>query len=302
MTSIDPSGKIPSLMRRKLGVLLFCVAAVAAVALLASSLHDVNLLPGKSFVSVQLPQAPLLMPMIQVSSEIPLWKILLVWLVFAVNFVLFFVLLPPELRKRILRQVMSLMIGALVLVLALRYRLIDIPGVTSEPGTAGSPADRQLAAGEPLPVYQPPHVAPWIAYLITLAIVSTVLLLAWVGYHRWMRARLARSAGLSVLGGIAEASLADLAAGRSWADVIVDCYARMSKIVSERRGLQRGTATTPREFAAELTRAGLPAYAATKLTRLFESVRYGGRNSSETDRTEAAACLDSILRACGADS
>jgi hypothetical protein len=302
MTRIRPGGKIPAHMQRKLGVLLLCMAAVVAVALLASSLHDVNLLPGRSFVSGQSPQAPLLIPMIQVSSEIPLWKIILVWLVFVVNFVLFFVLLPRELRKRILRQVLRLMVGALVIVLALRYRLIDIPGVTSEPGSVGSPADRPLAAGEALPVYHPPHVEPWIAYLITLAIVSTVLLLAWVGYRRWMRGRLARSAALSDLGDVAQASLADLAAGRSWADVIIDCYARMSKIVSERRGLQRGSATTPREFADALNRAGLPAYATTQLTTLFESVRYGGRTSSEADRMEAVACLDSILRACGAGS
>lgn len=240
--------------------------------------------------------------MIQLPTEIPLWKILLVWLVFVVNVVLFFILLPPALRKRMLRQVLSLMVGALVLVLALRYRLIDIPGVTSEPGNVGIPADQQFAVGEPLPVYHPLTMAPWIAYLITLALVSTVLLLAWVGYRRWMHARAARAEGLGALGGIAQASLADLAAGRSWADVIIDCYARMTKIVSERRGLQRGSATTPREFADALAQAGLPAYAAAKLTRLFESVRYGGRSSSETERIEAMECLSSILSACGAGS
>jgi len=49
-----------------------------------------------------------------------------------------------------------------------------------------------------------------------------------------------------------------------------------------------------------LERAGLPANAVSRLTRLFESVRYGTHQSSQADVNEALACLDSILQACGA--
>jgi hypothetical protein len=73
----------------------------------------------------------------------------------------------------------------------------------------------------------------------------------------------------------------------------------MSEVVSARRGLLRPDAATPREFAERLEHAGLPAEAVNRLTRLFESVRYGTRKSDESDINEATACLASILQACG---
>ena len=73
----------------------------------------------------------------------------------------------------------------------------------------------------------------------------------------------------------------------------------MGEVVSARRGLQRADATTPREFAERLERAGLPADAVKRLTRLFEAVRYGSRLSDQSDVNEAVACLNSILQACG---
>jgi hypothetical protein len=76
----------------------------------------------------------------------------------------------------------------------------------------------------------------------------------------------------------------------------------MSAAVRVRRGLQREAATTAREFAGRLTKAGLPSDSVAALTRLFESVRYGERASSEPDKREAVACLESILHACGVNT
>jgi hypothetical protein len=73
----------------------------------------------------------------------------------------------------------------------------------------------------------------------------------------------------------------------------------MTRVVDARRGLFREYAMTPAEFALRLENAGLPREPVSRLTRLFEAVRYGARTSSQSDIDEAVACLTSILKYCG---
>jgi hypothetical protein len=73
----------------------------------------------------------------------------------------------------------------------------------------------------------------------------------------------------------------------------------MSDVVSSTRHLYRNTAMTPHEFALHLEQAGLPGDAVTRLTRLFEGVRYGNRKSGPQDINEAVSCLKTILHYCG---
>ena len=183
--------------------------------------------------------------------------------------------------------------------MALRYRLIQLPALQTDPVTQtnGSPAG--IGASGSSPIFQPPHVTPWLAFLISFAVLCAVLLSLWFVYRWWMRSNRRKFSELDAIGAIAKTSLGELASGHEWGDVIIQSYARMSEAVSFRRGLQRSRATTPREFAERLEQAGLPAYAVERLTRLFKSVRYGARVSSQSDVNEAVACLNSILKACG---
>jgi hypothetical protein len=87
--------------------------------------------------------------------------------------------------------------------------------------------------------------------------------------------------------------------GTNSGDVIINCYLRMSDVVSDKRQLHRNAAMTPHEFALHLEQAGLPADAVTKLTRLFEGVRYGARRSGPQEINEAVSCLKTILHYCG---
>jgi hypothetical protein len=73
----------------------------------------------------------------------------------------------------------------------------------------------------------------------------------------------------------------------------------MSDVVSHKRQLHREIAMTPHEFALRLEQAGLPGDAVTRLTRLFEGVRYGDRKSGPKDVNEAVSCLKTILHYCG---
>jgi hypothetical protein len=97
---------------------------------------------------------------------------------------------------------------------------------------------------------------------------------------------------------IARSSIDDLAAGRESTDVIMNCYYRMSDVVSDKRKLERSASMTPGEFAARLEKAGLPSQAVHRLTRLFEGVRYGLRRSGPVEVREAVASLNAILAHC----
>ena len=79
----------------------------------------------------------------------------------------------------------------------------------------------------------------------------------------------------------------------------MNCYARMSAAVSRKRGLVRKEAMTPAEFARRLEQAGLPGDPVQRLTRLFESVRYGAKQSNQNEINEAVSCLKAILHFCG---
>jgi hypothetical protein len=103
---------------------------------------------------------------------------------------------------------------------------------------------------------------------------------------------------LQALARIARSSLRDLSDGRETTDVIMNCYFRMSDVVWDKRNLQRGPGMTPAEFASRLEEAGLPGDAVRRLTRLFESVRYGDRKAGPKDVNEAVACLTTILQYC----
>ena len=298
MIAFLPGGKIPSLMNRKRLILLFCFLVIAAITLLALSLHDVHFQPGRSLSTRQTSVSPILFQAPEFLAGTPIWKILLFWLAFVVNLILFFYLLPPELRKRILRQMISLSVGMLILLFALRYRILQLPNLNSDPvNPAGlPPPGSNLNAA---PIFHPPQVTPWVTYLISLGILLGLAMLAWIVYRWQERYRNHRYATLHDLAGIAQSSLDNLASGGNWGDVIIRCYARMGEVVSEKRGLHRPEAATPREFALRLEIAGLPPEAVNRLTRLFESVRYGARKSEQSDINEAVACLASILQACG---
>ena len=292
-------GKIPSLMSRKLWVLVFGVVIVGALVGLASSLHDVHFQPGRAF-AVQAPSiSPPKLPITELVTKPPLWKVLLFWLALVINMVLFFYLLPPDLRKRILRQMISMALGTLAILLALRYRLVQLPFLESEPVNQGTAGKAVPGGGELPPVFTPPHITSWLAFLISFVVLSVVLLLSWWAYRWWIRGNARQASDLDMIGAIAQASLGEIASGHEWGDVIIQSYLKMSEAVNNRRGLQRAHAATPREFAERLEQAGLPAHAVQRLTRLFESVRYGIRPSTQSDVNEAVACLNSILQACG---
>ena len=284
-------------MSSKRWLLALSVGIIAAVAILASSLHDVHFEPGRSFSSPTETSAAPPLTIVDTVSSMPLWKVLLFWVLLAVNLVILFLLLPTSVRKRVLRQTIYFALTGFAVLMALRYRMIKLP----VPDTgAHNPVEPPLVPSQGngvIPEFQPPQVTPWWLFWISFLVLAAFLALLWLAIRWWRGSR--SHSGLDAIETIARASLGQLASGRNWSDVIIQSYVRMSEAVSTRRGLQRLRTMTPREFAERLEQAGLPAQSVHRLTRLFEAARYGSGPSSQSDVNEAVACLNSILQACG---
>ena len=232
--------------------------------------------------------------------EIPWWKQVGIWILMTILVILASALLSPELRKQLIRRFirMALTFWGLFYIFknyrqyipALNINLAQKVPVQNSNGSAGTPA-----------VFQPPHISPTFSYLISFGFALLALVVIWALYRGWQKytAMFNAKAPLNEIARIARSSLDDLSSGRNSSDVIINCYLRMSDVVFDKRQLSRADAMTPNEFASRLQQAGLPGEAVTRLTRLFEGVRYGDRKSSPKDINEAVSCLKTILNYCG---
>lgn len=289
-----------SLLDKKPWVLLFSLAALGALMILSVSVGKVSF--GGAQPIGREEAEPLARPLPQGLGEIReelLQSQTILIIAFVVLVALVSVLLSPEGRKRMFR----LLFRMAFTVLALYFLFNRYPGMfdfldTGLGGGAPRSPSVETGAGVPPPVFTPPQETPMLSYVVSLLVVLGVIFVSWKAYQAWqvMNRRSARS--LQEFARIARLSLRDLSDGRDTSDVIMRCYFRMSDVVADKRNLQRGTGMTPAEFAARLEEAGLPGDAVRRLTRLFESVRYGDRKAGPKDVNEAVACLTSILQYC----
>jgi hypothetical protein len=276
-------------------ILLLAVLALGALTVLAISLNEVPFREGQHF-GQQATKTVEFFPEDygQVWVEIPIWKQILVWGLVGLLVVLIAMLLSPEMRKRLLRILIRVALTVWAFYLLIKKGII---GPNLFGGGEAPPSQDTLV---PIPVFEPPQVSPTFSYLISFAIALLWLLIIWILYRGWKRyVSLNTKKPLDEIARIARSSLNDLTSGRNSSDVIINCYLRMSDVVSSTRHLYRNTAMTPHEFALHLEQAGLPGDAVIRLTRLFEGVRYGNRKSGPQDINEAVSCLKTILHYCG---
>jgi hypothetical protein len=285
-------------MKNRVWVLAACVVVLAAVVLLAPALDDLRFEPARRLTRPPDTLRTTILSDLRIDGSTSVGEILFFWLAIVLPVLLIVLLLPAELRKRALQQVIRFALFVLALVLALRYRLINLPEIESGELVPGQAGFQTLSGPTEVGAFTPPLLPPWVTYLISLILVALLALGIFMVYRFWQRTRSRRPSALGAIAAVARKSLEDLAEGRQWGDVIVEAYARMTDAVRVSRGLDRDLAWTPREFAAHLTRKGMPASAVDDLTRLFEAARYGGAVADETARRRAASCLESILQAC----
>jgi hypothetical protein len=284
-----------SLFENKRWVILLAILALGALTILAISLNEVPFREGQHFgrqgtTDVQsFPE-----DMGQVWVDVPIWRQIVVWVLVGLMVVLIALLLSPEMRRRLLRIFVRVALTFWAIYFLIKKGIFN-PNLF---GGGEAPPSRDTVV--PMPVFEPPQVSPTFSYLISFAIALVWLLVIWLLYRGWKRyVSLNTKKPLDEIAKIARSSLNDLSSGRNSSDVIINCYLRMSDVVSSTRHLYRNAAMTPHEFALHLEQAGLPGDAVTRLTRLFEGVRYGDRRSGPQDINEAVSCLKTILHYCG---
>jgi hypothetical protein len=287
------------LFTQKRFILFLSILSVITLLLLASGLHGVEFQAGHPLGHAETQTVQFSVDrVVSAINDVPFWKQVIFWLGLFLLVLLVSSILSPELRKRLIRSFLGFAIAFWAIFYLLRNKLLTFPDFSMGGGPLSNAPTEEIP---PLTAFMPPQMSNWMNYLISQGVVLAFLALTW-GLLRWWKrhGRLRFSSRpLEDLAVIAQTSLDDLAAGQDWDDVIVNCYARMSAAVSRKRGLVRKEAMTPAEFARRLEQAGLPGDPVRRLTRLFESVRYGAKQSSQNEINEAVSCLKAILHFCG---
>jgi len=269
---------------------------ILTLVVLAASLQNLELKPAEAFFSNESQQPGLSSGFDEFFDNLNTLSAQEVFLLVGGLLVLFaivLVMLSPEARKRLIKTVLRIALTAWAILWAMeKFRPSGLFEVESQAAIA---EDAPQVIVTP-PPYTPPVIPSWAIYLTSLLV---ILAFAGVGFWLYRLLRPPRHQ-LRDIARAARTALKDISAGRDWDDSVIQCYARMSEAVSEKRGLQRQQTMTPSEFATRLEQAGLPSDPVRRLTRLFEKVRYGERKSSQEDVNEAVSCLRAILHVVGA--
>lgn len=284
----------------KFWIILLAILAVVALMGLAVSLNQISFRDGQAFGQheARVTQAA---PVDLVDSvmSVPLLTQVIFWITIVIMVVLITALMSPEMRKKLLRMLFR----AVFTYWGLWFLFSHYPNILKQIGLSLAPRSQtpDAAAGNaPVPVFTPPQPVSWVTYLVSFGIAVLLIVLVWKLNSVWKELNAPISASpIKKLAGIARASLRDLSSGKDSTDVIMNCYYRMSDVVLDKKQINRNASVTPSEFAIHLEQAGLPADAVRRLTRLFESVRYGGYRSDPSAVNEAISCLTTILQHCG---
>lgn len=282
----------------KVWIVLLSVLALAALTELAIGMESVSFRASQEFGQGETRRINLSVAEVLDSVfSVPLKTQIAVWVLFVLLFVLIGLLLSPEMRKKLILIAIRVAVTYWALwLLFTRYRGVLIQMGLNLSALGNAPASAN--GGDPAPAFVPPQTDSWLSYVLGIALAAALVFVAWKAYGIWRELNPPPSA-MNQLAKIARTSLHELSSGRDSTDVILNCYFRMSDAVAEKKNLERKASMTPGEFAVRLERAGLPGDSVKRLTRLFESVRYGGRKSDPASVNEAVACLTAILQHCG---
>ena len=290
--------------RRRLATFTLTLTAIAAMLLLTSGLSELSLLPGQG-----LPAAIRESSTQADSDSRPIPGVELLFSAFRALFglsVLFFpaaiiyVLVSPSARKRVLRDL------GLALTIMLLYQYVG-PHLAKifQQNLPEMGSGRGLNRVDPSAfstdfIANPPTWLVWGAsLLIAMALIG--LPLGLVAYLRWRSRQQASPLGhVKELAIEAQNAIDSLAAGADLKNVVTRCYARMSQVLGEKRGIHRRATMTPREFERRLRRAGLPNQPIHQLTELFERVRYGAKDTGPEEERRALESLRAIVQSCEA--
>ena len=286
--------------------LVLAFLALVSLVLLAGALRTMDFRPEQpigssddsSTRSIDLSTA---VELLADAAEVPFWRQVAFWGGLFVIVLLISSLLSPELRKKLIKIFLRFASFTIIFLYIIKKNPDILAGLLLKFPSFGETVN--VSPGQEIapPVFQPPQIPSFLSFFITFGLILLGIALLWAVNRWWEKQKELFSARqpLKEIANIARLSLKNIEAGQNSNDAIIQCYDRMSKVVDTKRGLHREYSMTPAEFASRLERAGLPREPVTRLTRLFESVRYGGHIPGVSEIDEAVACLTSILKHCG---
>lgn len=281
--------------------LLLAILALGALVVLAVGLKDVRFNDAQPIGRQHAQTADPHIDLTEVFNNVSFQSQLVVWGVLILLALLVGLLLSPEGRKQLLRLLWRAFVSYWLLYYIFKNygaRLSTVLNLTLKGFSPGQGTEETTEL--PPPTFVPPQQSLWISYLVSIVL---ILLLVFIAWRVWVFLKhispSSNEKPLEELVKIARSSLQEISQGGDSTDVILNCYFRMSSVVSDKRKIHRKESMTPAEFATRLEQSGLPGDAVQRLTRLFESVRYGGYRSGPKEVNEAVTCLTAILNYCG---
>jgi len=214
-------------------------------------------------------------------------------------FAVILVLIDPALRKRVIYTTILVLILVFILSRMMRNQT-ELEDPVREAEVGGPQAPIAGLPVEPLDVedFQAGRISPWIGRGLSLALGLLAAFILIVIINQIRKNRAAAPSELEDLALHARTALTDLEGGGDLQNTVLRCYAEMSRVVKDVRGLRRNRTVTAREFTDALVRARLPRRPVETLTRLFEKARYGSGATTPQDEQDAISSLRAIVRAC----
>ncbi len=277
-------------VKRRLWIVLLFGLGVGIVILMASGLSGLEFLPGQPFfLSAEEKNLPLEDLSFKTWNLVGLWKtfgLVILWVIFPLSIIYF--IISPEVRKVVIRRAITMGLTAYAFFLLLKQCGDFEPLKAFEGPLAGT----TLGDETPIDPSFTPESAQIFTWIANVGFIAILALLIWFAVRWWSK----RTSTLEVLGAEASKVLEDIHSGADLEDTVLQCYAEMSRIVRQSKGIRRESAMTPRQFELELERYGLPGDDVRHLTRLFEMARYGIDPLGEKEQRQALVSLEAIVQ------
>jgi len=284
------------LNRQKALILLFSGIIIVSLLVLGAGLSSLEFKPGSSFNlkgSGKEASTEGSWP----DTEVPPWLKMAWQAFFALASLLFILLLIlaiffPEWRRELLAALIIIAIFSLLL----PFKSHILPGIGS-PKTAPEAAPLEAGEGEGIEI-GPVSAPNWSSFIFIAIALAVLAFLVWRFAPMFLKLK-SKEATLPSLANLAGEAAQAIRAGRSLENVVLRCYKDMSELLSKSKRIKYERAMTAREFEQRLSEVGVKDEHASRLTRLFERVRYGGRRPSKAQEHEAIECLEAIAQEYG---
>lgn len=277
----------------KISILLFSLAAIIILIVLASGLGQVEF---SAPMGVKTDNVYALTTPNGDEPDAPTkWFSYIFIAAIVIMFLLFLGPIRPQTTSTLIKRLL-LFSGAMFLFMIVMGRFANNnPFLTGEFET--TPFSAESAPPQELESTLLPEVRTRWVFWITVVLVVIVCVVGVILINRFLD-KWWKPKELDGIAEIARSTLKELSAEKPSKNAIVRCYTRMTAAVNEQRGLARKESATPSEFAAHLANAGLPREDIEGLTRIFERVRYGAQSVEANEVKEAKKYLSGILKAC----